>query len=51
VLGRPQQQGAPSGADVEVALAGLQHQLAADVVELGFLRLRQREVGRTEVRA
>ena len=45
VLGRPQQQAAPAGADVEEALALAQHQLAADVVELGLLRLRQRHVG------
>ncbi|MCY1366784.1 hypothetical protein D9M69_536900 [compost metagenome] len=51
VLGRPHQQRAPARADVQVALAGLQHELAADVVELGFLRLRQRELGRAEVGA
>ena len=42
VLRRPHQQAAPAGADVQELLAGLEHQLAADVVELGFLRLRQR---------
>ncbi|MCY1550216.1 hypothetical protein D9M68_864520 [compost metagenome] len=51
VLGRPEQQPAPAGADVEEALALAQHELAADVVELGFLRLRQRELGRAEVGA
>ena len=45
MLGRPQQQRAPAGADVEEAFAGLEHQLAADVVELGFLRLGQRHAG------
>ena len=45
VLGRPQQQAAPAGADVEEALALAQHQLAADMVELGLLRLRQRHAG------
>ncbi|MCY1384676.1 hypothetical protein D9M69_729640 [compost metagenome] len=51
VLGGPQQQRAPAGTDVQVTLAGLQHELAADVVELGLLRLCQRELGRAEVGA
>ena len=51
VLGRPQQQRAPAGADVEKALALAQHELAADVVELGLLRLRQRQPGGAEVGA
>jgi hypothetical protein len=37
LLGRPQQQAAPAGADVQEALALAQHQLAADVLELGLL--------------
>ena len=41
MLGSPQQQRAPAGADVQETLARLEHQLAADVVELGLLRLRQ----------
>ncbi|MNR28626.1 hypothetical protein D3C85_1459570 [compost metagenome] len=41
VLGRPKQQPAPARADVEKALAGTQLQLAADMVELGFLGLGQ----------
>ena len=45
VLGSPQQQAAPAGADVEEALALAQLQLAADVVELGLLRLGQCEFG------
>ena len=32
VLGRPQQQAAPARTDVQKAFAGLQHELAADVV-------------------
>ena len=42
MLGRPEQQPAPAGADVQEALARLKQQLAADVVQLGFLRLCQR---------
>ena len=45
VFGRPQQQAAPSRADVQETLAFVQPQLAADMVELGFLRLRQRHAG------
>ena len=41
VLGGPQQQAAPARAHVEEALARPQPQFAADVVELGFLGLRQ----------
>ena len=47
VLGRPQQQARPSPSRCPgSARPALQHQLAADVVELGLLRLRQRHVGR-----
>ena len=45
VLGRVQQEAAPAGADVEEALAFLQHQLAADVLQLGFLRRGQVHAG------
>ena len=41
VLGGPQQQPAPARADVQKTLARLQPQLAADVLQLGLLRLRQ----------
>ena len=51
VLGGPQQQAAPAGADVEEALALAQHQLAADVVELGLLRLASGIAGVAEVGA
>ncbi len=44
VFGRPQQQSAPAGADIQEALARAQHQLAADVLQLGLLGLRQRHV-------
>ncbi len=41
VLGGPEQQRAPTGGDVEQALTRTPHQLAADQVELGFLRRRK----------
>ena len=51
VLGRPQQQAAPARADVQEPVPGLQLQLAADVVELGLLRLGQRKGLRAEIGA
>jgi hypothetical protein len=51
VLGREQQQAAPARADVEEAVALLQHELGADVLELGFLRLGDRHRGLAEVGA
>jgi hypothetical protein len=51
VLGCEHQQAAPAGADIEEAVALLQHQLGADVLELGLLRLRQRHRAVTEVGA
>ena len=49
VFGGPQQQRAPAGTDVEETFARAQHQLAADVVELGFLRLHERHAGVAKV--
>ena len=49
MLGRPQQQRAPARTDIQKTLAGLEHQLAADVIELGFLGLRQRHRGVAQV--
>jgi hypothetical protein len=51
VLGGEQEQAAPAGADVEEAVAFLQHQLGADVLELGGLRLRDRHRRIAEVGA
>ena len=45
MFGRPQQQAAPARPNVQKPVARLQLQLAADVVELGLLRLGQGEVG------
>ncbi len=42
VLRGPEDQAAPAAADVEQGLAGLEHQLAADVIELLRLRLVER---------
>ena len=41
MLGRVDHQRAPAAADVEKSLTGLQEQLAADVLELGLLRMRR----------
>ena len=38
MLGCPQDQPAPAATDVEQAFAGLEIQLAADVIQLGLLR-------------
>ena len=46
-----QREGAPSAAGFDDLLAGPEHQLAADVVELRALRLLQRGVRRVVVRA
>ncbi|MPM21501.1 hypothetical protein SDC9_67945 [bioreactor metagenome] len=43
MLGGPPQQATPARTHIQKTLAGLQVQLAADVVELGLLRLRQTE--------
>ena len=51
VLGSPEQEAAPAGTDVEEALALLQHQLPADVLDLRFLGLRQRHAGVAEIGA
>ena len=49
VFGRPQQQRAPAGTDVQETLAGAQHQLPADVLQLGLLGLGQRQIFLAEV--
>jgi hypothetical protein len=51
VLGSVDKQAAPARTDVQEALAAPQHQLAADVVELGLLRLRERHAAIAEVGA
>jgi hypothetical protein len=48
VLRRPHQEASPARAYVQKLLAGPQHELAADMVELGFLGLRERH-GRVAV--
>src|SRR5688572_2183992 len=51
VLGRPHDERAPAAADVEEALAGLQLKLAADVIELLFLRRLERVLGAAKIAA
>src|SRR5258708_1549825 len=43
-LSRLQDEGAPTAADVEVTIAGLQTQLSADVIQLRRLRLVERSI-------
>ena len=45
VLRSPQQQGTPAGAYVQKTLTRLKTQLAADQIQLGLLRARQRHGG------
>ena len=51
MLGRPQQQTAPPCPDIQKSLAGFQVELAADVIQFGFLRLRQIHMGIPVIRA